>query len=211
MRKNVQKIDLWAEHKEVYTPSAKSPQLVKVPAMVYLAVDGTGNPNTAAAFREAIGALYGLAYTLKFSMKLGQGTDFRVMPLSGLYHAEDPSVFLEGRKDEWSWTLMIPVPPLVTAAAVRKAKAELTARKGPIPALDLVQRRLLKEGLSAQILHKGPYAAEAPTIRALHAFIRENGLAFGGSHHEIYLSDPNRSTPEKMKTIIRQPVKRAAH
>ncbi len=202
------KIDLWTEHRDVYSPSARAPELVKVPAMVCLAVDGAGDPNTSAAFRDAIGALYGLAYTLKFSFKKESGVDFRVMPLSGLFHAEDPSVFLEGRKGEWTWTLMIPVPSVVPAAAVKKAKGELTRRKGTVPALDLVQRRIVREGLSAQILHKGPYSEERPTIEKLHAFIREKGLAFAGSHHEIYLSDPNRSAPQKRKTIVRQPVKK---
>ncbi len=206
--KTAQKIDLWTKHKDVYSPSARTPELVKVPSMVYLAVDGRGDPNKAPAFREAIGALYGLAYTVKFSMKQERGLDFRVMPLSGLFHADDPSVFLEGRKDEWSWTVMIPVPPLVTAAAMKKGKAELVARKGPVPALDLVSRRVFKEGLCAQILHRGPYSAEKPTILMLHQFIREKGLEFGGSHHEIYVSDPNRSAPQKMKTIIRQPVQK---
>ncbi len=204
------KIDLWAEHKEVYSPSAKAPELVRVPALSYLAVDGKGDPNTSSAFRDAIGALYTVAYTAKFMLKKEKGTDFRVMPLSGLYHAEDPSVFLEGRKDEWSWTLMIPVPSAVTASVVRKAKAEAAAKKGAVPALELVRRQVVKEGLCAQILHIGTYAEERRTIEGLHAFLRERGLTFAGSHHEIYISDPNRTAPEKMRTIVRQPVKKPA-
>ena len=210
MKKQQLKIDLWTEHKDMYSPSAKAPQLVKVPPLTYLAVDGAGDPNTSASFRNAIGALYSLAYTLKFTFKKESAIDFRVMPLSGLFHAKEPSVFLEGRKDEWTWTLMIPIPSLVTAAAVKKAKAEILRKKGDMPSLDLVRRQVVREGLSAQVLHVGPYAAEKPTIDALHAFIREKGLTFAGSHHEIYVSDPNRSAPQKMKTIIRYPVKKEA-
>jgi hypothetical protein len=210
MSKKTVKIDLWTEHKEVYSPSAKAPQLVTVPPLVYLAVDGSGDPSTAPAFREAIGALYALAYTMKFAFKKESGLDFRVMPLSGLYHADDQAGFPADRRDEWKWTLMMPVPAVVTAAIVKRTKAELTRRKGPVPALDLVRRQVVKEGLSAQILHIGPYSAERPTIEKLHAFILENGFTFAGSHHEIYLSDPGRSAPERMKTIIRHPVKKQA-
>jgi len=205
----ITKIDLWVEHKDIYSPSAKEPELVKVPPLPYLLVDGEGDPNTAPAFREAIGALYSLAYTLKFSMKKQQGVDFRVMPLSGFFHAEDPTVFTEGRKNEWKWTLGIPLPAAVTAAEFKKALAEARAKKNASPALGLVRRQVVREGLCAQILHRGPYAAEAPTIRTLHAFIAARGLAFAGSHHEIYVSDPNRSAPEKLKTIVRQPAKPA--
>jgi len=203
------KIDLWSEHKEIFSPSAKEPQLVEVPTLVYLRVDGQGDPNMAPAFAQAIGALYGLAYTLKFSVKKSKGMDFRVMPLSGLFHADDPAVFLEGRKQEWRWSLMIPIPSRVTPAEVRKAQAEAAARKNASPALPLVRRETVREGLCAQILHRGPYAQERPTIERLHAFIHDMGLAFAGAHHEIYLSDPNRTAPEKLKTIVRQPVKKS--
>jgi hypothetical protein len=203
------KIDLWMEHREVYSPSAKAPELVRVPPLAYLAVDGVGDPATSPAFREAIGALYALTYTAKFALKGQSGVDFRIMPLSGLFYAEDPSAFLEGRKREWSWTLMIPVPSVVTAAVVKKAKAELVRKKGSVPAIELVRRQVVREGLCAQILHRGPYAEEKPTIQQLHAFISQEGLTFAGGHHEIYISDPNRTAPQKLKTIIRQPVKKA--
>jgi hypothetical protein len=209
MAKKASKIDLWTEHKEVYSPSLKEPQLVKVPALLYIKVEGTGDPNTSDSFRNGIGALYGVAYTMKFMLKKEKGIDFRVMPLSGLFHAEDPSVFLLGNKDAWQWTIMLPLPSVATAAVFEKAR-RLAAEKGKAsPALPLVRREIFREGLCAQILHLGPYAAEKPTIEKLHAFIRERGLTFAGSHHEIYLSDPNRSAPDKLKTIIRQPVKKA--
>jgi hypothetical protein len=203
------KIDLWTEHKELFRPKAGKPELVRVPPLTYLMVDGTGDPNTAPAFRAAIGALYTLAYTLKFGLKKNKGLDFRVLPLSGRFHAEDPSVFLEGRKTEWKWTLMTALPSAVTAADVSAARREVLEKKNASPALPLVRRELLREGLCAQVLHLGPYADEAATIRALHEFIAEKGLTPAGSHHEIYISDPNRTAPAKLKTIIRQPVKKA--
>jgi hypothetical protein len=203
------KIDLWTEHKKLYSPKAGKPELVRMPPFTYLMVDGKGDPNTSADFRNAIGALYSLAYTLKFTLKKERGLDFRVLPLSARFHAEDPRVFLEGRKQEWQWTLMTALPSAVTAADLKAALAAAQTRKNPSPALPLVRREALREGLCAQVLHVGPYAAEKPTIEALHAFIAGQGLTFAGSHHEIYISDPNRTAPAKLKTIVRQPVKKA--
>jgi hypothetical protein len=203
------KIDLWTEHKKLFSPKAGRPELVRMPPLTYLMVDGTGDPNTSPDFAAAIGALYSLAYTLKFMLKKQKGLDFRVLPLSGRFHAADPRVFLEGRKQEWNWTLMVALPSSVTAADLKAARAEAQARKNPSPALSKVRREVLREGLCAQVLHIGPYAAEKPTIEALHAFIAGQGLTFAGSHHEIYISDPNRTAPAKLKTIVRQPVKRA--
>jgi hypothetical protein len=203
------KIDLWAENRELYTPSAKEPSLVRVPPFAYLMIDGAGDPNTSASFRNAIAALYGAAYTLKFMLKKHSGIDFRIMPLSGLFEADDPADLLLGRKNAWKWTLMIPLPSVVRQADFEKAVGEARAKKNASPSLPLLRREILKEGLCAHILHKGAYALEKPTIERLHAFIRDQGLEFAGSHHEIYLSDPNRAAPEKLKTIIRQPVKKA--
>jgi hypothetical protein len=203
------KIDLWAENKELFTPSAREPSLVKVPPFAYLMIDGAGDPNTSASFRDAIGALYGAAYTLKFMLKKHSGIDFRIMPLSGRFGADNPSDFLLGRKNEWKWTLMIPLPSIVRQADFAKAIDEARLKKKASPSLPLLRREVLKEGLCAHILHKGAYALEKPTIERLHAFIAAQGLQFAGSHHEIYLSDPNRTAPEKLKTIIRQPVKKA--
>jgi hypothetical protein len=202
-------IDLWKEHKAVFSPKSGIPELVRIPALKYLMVDGSGDPNKAAGFREAIGALYGLAYTHKFTYKKAKKQDFRVMPLSGLYHAEDPRVFLKGPKTSWKWTLMIPVPGIVTAAAVKKAREEVRRKRGTTAALDAARLETLREGLVVQLLHVGPYAAERENIEKIHRYIAGNGYVFAGSHHEIYLSDPNRAKPEKMKTIVRQPVRKA--
>ncbi len=208
MAKQTAKIDLWADHKEIYSPSAREPQLVRIPPLAYLQVDGEGDPNTSPGFAQAIGALYGLAYTLKFSLKKSRGMDFRVMPLSGLYHADDPSTFLKGRKQEWKWTLMIPIPSGISAADFEKARKQALAGKKASPALGLVRKKTVREGLCVQILHKGPYSEEKPTIERLHAFMRDKGLTFAGPHHEIYISIPGRTAPKKMKTIVRQPVRK---
>ena len=129
------------------------------------------------------------------------------MPLEGLFHAKDPAVFLQGKKDQWHWTIMILQPRGVTAKRVAAAREDLM-RKRKLSTLPEVRLQRFAEGLCVQVLHIGPYAAERPTIEALHAFMRENGYTFAGAHHEIYISDPNRTDPSRMKTVIRQPVRK---
>jgi hypothetical protein len=184
----------------------REPTLVKVPSLTYLMVDGKGDPNVSEDFREAIQALYGLSYTLKFQLKK-EGVEHVVGPLEGLFHAKDPSVFLTGKKKEWEWTLMILQPKEVTAKRLAAARGDLM-RKKKLASLPDVRLAKLAEGLCAQVLHIGPYAAEGPTIQGLHRFMEESGCTFAGAHHEIYLSDPGRTAPERLKTIIRQPVRR---
>jgi hypothetical protein len=203
------KIDFKKEYKFLFSASAKEAQKVEVPAFKYLMIDGQGDPNTVPEFSAKIQALYGLAYTMKFMLKLdSQAVDFVVPPLSGLWCAEDITAFHEGRKNEWLWTLMIMQPDAVTPELLATAKAKLAAKKPAPPFVGQVQLNVLHEGLAVQIMHIGPYSAEGPTIARLHDFMRENGYNFNGRHHEIYLSDPRRCQPEKMKTIIRQPVRR---
>jgi len=199
-------IDIKKTHRELYLAVPREPTLVKVPSFSYLMVDGKGDPNVSQDFREAIQTLYGLSYTLKFQLKK-EGVEHVVGPLEGLFHAKDPSVFLTGKKKEWEWTLMILQPKEVTAKRLSAARAELMKKK-KLTTLPDVRLAKLAEGLCAQVLHIGPYAAEVPTIEGLHSFISENGCAFAGPHHEIYLSNPGRVAPQKMKTIIRQPVRR---
>lgn len=201
-------IDMKKTLKELYLAVPREPALVKVPACLYLMVDGKGDPNTSKDFQEAIQALYGLSYTLKFQLKK-DGIEFVVMPLQGLFHADDPAVFLKGKKREWQWTLMILQPKGVTAKRLEAARRQLMEKKR-ITSMPGVRLEKLSEGLCAQVLHIGPYAAERPTIEGLHRFIEENGCSFAGAHHEIYISDPNRTAPQKLKTIIRQPVRRRA-
>ena len=199
------KIDLRKERPDLWKASAKAPTMVDVPAMHFLMVDGEGDPNTSAAFQQAIEALYGLSYTLKFASKMGRGIDWKVMGIEGLWWADDPEAFRAGRKDEWRWTLLIAQPDVVTAEAVEAARETLRQKKNPA-ALDRVRLERFDEGLSAQMLHVGPYSEEGPTIERLHAFIRNQGYDLAGKHHEIYLSDPRRVAPEKLKTILRYPV-----
>lgn len=200
------KLDLKKEWKQLYNPSAKECVLVDVLPFNFLMIDGAGDPNTAPAYTAAVEALYSVSYTLKFMLKKGaEAVDYAVMPLEGLWWAEDMSTFSTERKNDWLWTMMILQPDFVTPAQVEAAKAE-AMRKKELPALPNVRFETFHEGRAAQIMHLGPYAAEGPTVARLHAFIKERGYALAGKHHEIYLSDPRRTTPEKMKTVIRQPV-----
>ncbi|MFB3881468.1 MAG: GyrI-like domain-containing protein [Armatimonadota bacterium] len=200
-----EKIDMFADLKALYRPPSKSPVLVEVPPLNYLMVDGSGAPG-ASGFQQAIEALYSAAYTLKFTLKLGPlATDFRIMPLDALWWAEDLSAFDQDRRDEWLWTLMIAVPDFVTPAMVTDAIAKVREKKDP-PALTKLRLERLEERTCAQIMHIGPYSEEGPTRAKLFAFIAEKGYQPRGKHHEIYLSDPRRARPEKMRTVIRHPV-----
>lgn len=199
------KRDLKKELKGIYQAQAQAPVLVEVPRLQGLMIDGAGDPNNAPDFQAAVGALYGAAYTIKFGLKKTEGLDFGVMPLEGLWWAEDMAAFSLSRKDQWLWTLLIVVPEFVTADHLDQAKAELKRKKTDSPALNRVRLAGLEEGLSAQVLHVGPFDQEGPTIAALHDFIARQGYRLHGKHHEIYLSDPRKVAPEKWKTIIRQP------
>jgi hypothetical protein len=200
------KLDLKKDLKHLYNASAKEVVMVDVPPFSFLMIDGAGDPNTAPEYQQALEALYGVAFTLKFAIKNGElGIDYPVMPLQGLWWADDPSDFRLGRKDNWQWTMMILQPDCVTQALVDQA-LEQVRRKKDLPALPALRFERFREGLAAQILHIGPYAAEAPTIARLHQFIADSGRHLTGKHHEIYLGDPRKSAPEKLKTIVRQPV-----
>lgn len=182
-----------------------SPELVDVPEMNFLMIDGHGDPNDSPQYAAAIQALYGVSYTLKFASKRAGGSDYRVAPLEGLWWAEDITAFTQGDKTAWLWTAMIRQPLEVTAAKVEQAAAEVAAKKH-LPAARALRLERFAEGPCAQVLHVGPYAAEGPTIQRLHAFIHEQGYILRGKHHEIYLGDPRRAAPDRLKTIIRQPV-----
>jgi hypothetical protein len=200
-------IDLKKSLKFYYTASAAKPAIIDVPALSALMVDGVGDPN-APAFAEAIGTLYSVAYTLKFTFKKERAIDYPVMALEGLWCAEDVTDFANQRRDRWQWTLFVVQPEVVTKADVKKAIAAVKA-KGKLARLPEVRLKKFKEGRAAQLLHVGPYAAEAPTIERLHRFVAEQGLRLRGRHHEIYIGDPRRSAPEKLKTIVRHPVEPA--
>lgn len=203
----MRKIDLKKEWKELYRPSSKKVAVVDVPPLNYLMIDGRGNPNTAQEYKDAVETLYTVAYTLKFMLKKGvDAQDYVVMPLQGLWWVDNMADFSAERKEDWQWTAMILQPPPVTADMVMEAAAQAAKKKNP-PALDKLRLESLHEGLSAQLMHIGPYADEAPNIAKIHQFIADNGGQLHGKHHEIYLSDPRRTALEKLKTIIRQPYK----
>jgi len=201
------KLDLKKELKELYRPSARAISVVDVPPLNFLMVDGKGDPNISEEYREAIEALYATAYTLKFALKADRRTpEFAVMPLEGLWWSDDMSDFLSGNKANWQWTAMIAQPDFVTGEDVSRAKAQAAAKK-ELPALSKLRLERFHEGRAAQIMYFGPYSEEGPTIAAIHEFIEAGGHRLSGRHHEIYLSDPRRTDPKKLKTVIRQPFK----
>ncbi len=200
-------LNLKHDLKHLYNPSAKAFTVINVPPMNFLMVDGAGDPNTAPAYRDAIAALYAVAYTLKFDVKKSQGIDYPVMASEGLWWSDNMDSFSLGRRDEWQWTMMIMQPDIITEAMVAAAVKKVQDKKD-LPAAAGLRLERFHEGLSAQIMHIGAYAAEGPTIARMHQeFIPANGYELRGKHHEIYLSDPGRTAPEKLKTIIRQPVR----
>lgn len=156
---------------------------------------------------DAVQALYSMSYAAKFAIRKASGQNVKVSPLEGLWWADYLSTFLTGHKSDWDWTMMIRQPDLVTDDLVERLAAEVDAKKS-LHAIHDLRLVTFEEGLAAQVLHVGPYAAEAPTIERLHAYIRDQGFVFDGrrhKHHEIYLGDPRRAAPEKLRTIIRQP------
>ncbi|MFQ5614887.1 MAG: GyrI-like domain-containing protein [Anaerolineales bacterium] len=199
------KIDPKKELKHLYRPSAKKIVVVDVPPMNFLMIDGHGDPNTAQEFQDAVEALYPVAYALKFMSKKEKGMDYVVPPLEGLWWVENMEEFTTEDKSAWEWTVMIMQPESVTPKMFEEALKQVEKKKNP-PALSKIRFESFHEGLSVQIMYVGPYSEEGPTIEKMHDFIEENGYALSGKHHEIYLSDPRRTAPEKLKTVVRQPV-----
>ena len=202
------KIDFKKKLKHLYNPPKSKFTIVDVPAMNFLMIDGHGDPNNNPAFQEISEALYGMAYTIKFALK-SQGADYVVPPLEGLWWMENMEEFSLEAKDQWLWTLMIMQPEWATPEVVEEARVTLARKKNP-PALPQLRFETYHEGLSVQIMYVGPYADEGPTIARMHAFIEAEGYEPNGKHHEIYLSDPRRTAPEKLKTVIRQPIRKVA-
>jgi hypothetical protein len=205
------KIDLKKESKELYNPSAKEVSIVDVPEMTYLMIDGEGDPNTSQEYQDAIEALFSTSYKVKFISAKEEAKDYVVMPLEGLWWVDNMEDFSVRDKRNWKWTAMIRQPDFITKNMIEKALEEMKIKKN-LPALSRIRFESLHEGLSAQIMHSGPYSEEEPTVKKLHEFIEAKGYEFDGSipgerHHEIYLSDARRANPEKLKTIIRQPIK----
>ena len=202
------KIDFKKTLKEYYVPP-KEFVIVDLPDMQFIMVEGHGDPNTTQEYQEAVEALYAVAYKMKFISKKTLEKDYVVPPLEGLWWAEDMGTFLTREKSQWDWIIMIMTPEWITAEIFTEAIHQVRKAKDPA-SLDLVRMERYHEGLSVQIMHIGSYDDEGPVLAQMHNdFIPNNGLVENGKHHEIYLSDPRRVAPEKLKTVLRQPVIKA--
>ncbi len=203
----MKKIDLKKELKHLYQPSTREVVQVDVPTLRFLMIDGEGDPNTSPQYAQAVEALFSVSYAVKFKVKKGPAaTDYSVMPLEGLWWADDMSTFVLNDKSKWKWTMMIMQPGFVESDVLHAAIAEVKNKKA-LPAIDKLRIESFTEGLCAQVLHVGPFSEEGPTIQRVHAFISARS-SLAGKHHEIYLSDVRRVDPAKWKTIIRQPMNR---
>ncbi len=207
----MQKLDLRKELKYLYQPSAKKVDLVEVPRFQFAMLDGKIEPGfgpaESPAFQEALMALYGVSFTLKFTSKLRKvdPIDYPVMALEGLWWVDDGK-FDIAHPEGWKWTLMMLQPDFFSPEMFQEAISQIRKKKGDQPALSMVRLESFEEGLSMQIMHVGPYSAESATIAKMDTFAKENGYQKRAKHHEIYLGDPRRSAPEKLKTVLRQPV-----
>jgi hypothetical protein len=196
------KSDIKRDRKDLYAPRTGEFQLVEVPESPFLMVDGKGDPNTSPAYADAVAALFAVSYAVKFASKRQLDRDYVVAPLEGLWSADDPAKFVSRAKDDWEWTMMVTQPEWITPAMVAAAAEAKNIVQPP-------RFERLAEGLAVQVLHTGSFDAEGPLLERLHhEFMPANGLAFNGPHHEIYLSDPRRTEPAKLRTILRQPVSR---
>ena len=199
-------IDLRKANKALYAPKAGAVQFVEVPPMQFLAIDGTGDPNNSAVYDETVAALYTASYAVKGLRKELGADDYTVMPLEGFWAMADDAPYSPDDRQHWVWTLLIRQPDELTVEHFAEARERALRKKG---LARLAELRLMAytEGLSAQTLHLGPFADEAPTIALLHDFIAAQGRTPRERHHEIYLSDPRRTDPARLKTILRQPVR----
>jgi hypothetical protein len=206
-------IDLRKQMKDLWSPPAGKMVLVTVPAMPYLVIEGVGNPSTSKAFQEAIQALYSAAYTMKFSAKAAGVAEWKVTPLEALWWNTSGRDLLDAdfaatTPGEMAWKALVMQPAVVTADMLEQAKAEVVRKKKDVPALAQVCLETWAEGLCAQTMYVGPYEGERSTIDMMHTWITANGYRVRGRHHELYLGDPNRTAPEKLKTILRLPVEK---
>jgi hypothetical protein len=211
-------MDLKKEYKHLYQPSAKKVEIVQVPRLQFAMIDGAiekgYEPGNSPAFQEATQALYGISYTLKFMLKKRKtnAIDYPVMALEGLWWVED-GMFDITIKDNWFYTLMIMQPDVIAQDLFDEGLEQVRKKRGDSPALSKLRLADFEEGLCVQTMHIGPYATEPATIERMRAFAHENGyrdlVGSGGKHHEIYLGDPRKADPAKLKTVLRHPVKKA--
>ena len=200
--------DVKQDRKDLYAPKRNDFAIVDVPTLAFLMVDGHGDPNTATAYREAVEALFATSYAVRALAKARLERVHTVGPLEGLWSAADMDTFRTRDKSAWDWTMMIVQPEWITAEMVDEALAA-ARRKADRPGLEYVRFEEYAEGRSVQILHVGSYDDEAPTLARLHAqFLPAHGLVPTGRHHEIYLSDARRTEPARLRTILRQPIRR---
>jgi len=208
----VNKIDLRKELGHLYQPPAKQVSVIEVPRFQFAMIDGEiepgASPGVSPAFQQALEALYGISYTLKFMSKQRKENpvDYTVMALEGLWWVEGGE-FDINKPEGWRWTAMMLQPDHITREMYAEALAQLRKKK-PGPALDRLRLEPFHEGLCMQIMHIGPYAEEPRTIAKMRQFASQNGYAVHGKHHEIYLGDPRRADPAKLKTVLRQPIAR---
>lgn len=203
----MEKVDFRKAMKPFWQPPVDRFMIVEVPRLRFLKTDGQGDPNTSPDYARAVEWLYSVSYPVKFASKRDLGRDYTVAPLEGLWWADDMTAFTAGDRSNWKWTMMIMQPDWITQAMVDAGIGKARAKLGEPPAG--LRLEDYDEGLSVQIMHVGPYSAEAPTIARMHSeFLPENGLVPSGHHHEIYLGDPRRVAPEKLRTVLRQPVRR---
>jgi hypothetical protein len=207
-------LDLKKQFKSLYQPSAKKVEIVQVPSLQFAMIDGAiekgHGPGDSPGFQEAVQALYGISYTLK--KRKTNPIDYPVMALEGLLWLTEGDVFDINIKDNWSYTLMIMQPNVITREIFEEGLAQVHKKRGDSKALSKLRLETFEEGLCAQVLHIGPYATEPATMGRMHEFIKENGyqdcVGLGGKHHEIYLGDPRKADPAKLKTVLRHPIKK---
>jgi hypothetical protein len=211
--------DLRKQYKYLYQPSSKKIEVVQVPPLLFAMVDGAiekgHGPDDSPSFQEAIQALYGISYTLKFMLKKRQvdPIDYPVMALEGLLWLTEGEVFDITIKDNWSYTLMIMQPEVITQEIFEQGREQVRKKSGESDVLSKMRLEYFEEGLCAQVMHIGPYATEPATIERMSAFLLQNGyrdlVGRGGKHHEIYLGDPRRAAPDRLKTVLRHPIEKA--
>ena len=190
-----------------YKAKSNEFSIIKVPKLRYLIIDGHGDPNTSDEFASSIKALYPIAYKIKFTSKLELGRDYVIMPLEGLWWANDMSVFTTRDKSKWDFSLMIMQPEWITEDIFKVAVSEIIKKKGSVTNLEKVRFEELDEDLCIQTLHIGSFDDEAQILDEMHnRFIPDNSFKMTGKHHEIYFSDFRKTEPSKLRTILRQPV-----
>jgi len=202
----MEKIDLKVVYKNLYSGKVNVPVIVDVPGFQYVMIDGEGDPNTSPQFASAVETIYTTAYSIKAVCKKNLAKDFVVQPLEGLWYADDMNNFVWGKKDLWKWTLLITIPSFVSRENFSAGIKTASEKKKNLP-FEKVRLEKYSEGKSVQVMHLGPYSAEGPVIAKMHEFAFNSGFSLHKKHHEIYLSDARKTPPEKLKTILRNPIK----